>query len=284
LPGQRPTQILEKYRLNFKIDEDQKAEQASYIEKINVFSSFLKKQIALMRNQKKQLKSLKVTRSKEMESYPKIFDQFVKFENNAMEYLADKEQGTRTFTHPNAGDGDFPTAVRQLNMQMINPYVEAYVWFKNELYTAESMLDALNGVAAVQKACINCEKKKQSDQTELDKLQQGKTTFKSLLKSSSAKQESIAKLCDNIERANLDIQEYKALNNFLTIYHGQVSIDKFKKEKHRMYMRALNVFSIREVQNSHKHAVFFHGFLDLHGKPQAEQSAEPQPTPQEQAA
>lgn len=90
MPGQRPTQILEKYRLNFKIDEDQKAEQASYIEKINVFSNFLKKQIALMRNQKKQLKSLKVTRSKEMESYPKIFDQFVRFENTAMEYLADK--------------------------------------------------------------------------------------------------------------------------------------------------------------------------------------------------
>lgn len=129
-----------------------------------------------------------------MESYPKIFDQFMKFENSAMDYLADKEQGTRTFTHPNAGNGDFPGAVRNLNMQMINPYVEAYVWFKNELYTAESMLDALNGVAAVQKACINCEKKKQSDESELAKLQQGKTTFKSLLKSSSAKQESIAKL------------------------------------------------------------------------------------------
>jgi len=111
-----------------------------------------------------------------------------------MEYLADKGQGNRTFTHPNAGDGDFPNAVRNLNMQMINPYVEAYVWFKNELYTAESMLDALNGVMAVQKASINCEKKKQSDEVELAKLQQGKTTFKSLLKSSSAKQESIAKL------------------------------------------------------------------------------------------
>lgn len=163
LPGQRPTQILEKYRLNFKIDEEQKAETASYIEKINVFMNFLKKSITVMRQQKKQLKSLKVTRSKEMESYPKIFDQFMKFENFSMEYLADGGAGTRTFTHPNAGDGDFPTAVRNLSMQMINPYVEAYVWFKNELYTAESMLDALKGVEAVQKACINCEKKKQSD-------------------------------------------------------------------------------------------------------------------------
>jgi len=46
---------------------------------------------------------------------------------------------------------------------MINPYVEAYVWFKNELYTMESLLDGLNGREAVQKACIACEKKKVSD-------------------------------------------------------------------------------------------------------------------------
>lgn len=64
LPGQRPTQILEKYRQNFKIDEDQKAEQTSYIEKINVFSAYLKKTITVMRTQKKQLKGLKTTHSK----------------------------------------------------------------------------------------------------------------------------------------------------------------------------------------------------------------------------
>eukprot|EP00352_Strombidinopsis_acuminata_P002047 CAMPEP_0176387550 /NCGR_PEP_ID=MMETSP0126-20121128/36862_1 /TAXON_ID=141414 ORGANISM="Strombidinopsis acuminatum, Strain SPMC142" /NCGR_SAMPLE_ID=MMETSP0126 /ASSEMBLY_ACC=CAM_ASM_000229 /LENGTH=53 /DNA_ID=CAMNT_0017755223 /DNA_START=403 /DNA_END=564 /DNA_ORIENTATION=- len=53
----------------------------------------------------------------------------------------------------------------------MNPYVEAYVWFKNELYSAVSMIDALNGISAVQKACINCEKKKQSNEAELNKLE-----------------------------------------------------------------------------------------------------------------
>lgn len=159
---------------------------------------------------------------------------------------------------------------------MINPYVEAYVWFKNELYSMESMLDALNGREAVQKACIACEKKKISDQKELESLQQGKKTFKSLLKSSSAKQDSITKLTDSIERADLDIQEYKHLINFLTIYHGQLCINKFKAEKARQYMRAVNVYAIREVQNSHKHAVFFHSFLDLTKEPTAQLVVQPE--------
>ena len=46
LPPQAPIQILEKYRLNFKIDEDQPAaELARYKDKINIFQAFLKKAI-----------------------------------------------------------------------------------------------------------------------------------------------------------------------------------------------------------------------------------------------
>jgi len=42
-------QILEKYRLNFKIDEDQDAtEIAKYREKINMFILFLKKADGMM--------------------------------------------------------------------------------------------------------------------------------------------------------------------------------------------------------------------------------------------
>ena len=44
LPKQSPLAILEKYRLNFKIDEDQdQSEMLRYREKINIFGSFLRK-------------------------------------------------------------------------------------------------------------------------------------------------------------------------------------------------------------------------------------------------
>lgn len=47
LPKQSPTEILEKYRLNFSIDEDQaNSEIARYKEKINIFTVYLRKALA----------------------------------------------------------------------------------------------------------------------------------------------------------------------------------------------------------------------------------------------
>jgi len=60
LPKQQPMQILEKFRLNFKIDEDQDpTEIAKYREKINSFSAFLKKADIMMEKSKNNVKEMK---------------------------------------------------------------------------------------------------------------------------------------------------------------------------------------------------------------------------------
>lgn len=49
LPKQTPMQVLEKYRLNFKIDEDQDvAELTTYKNRIMIFQQYLKKTIGIM--------------------------------------------------------------------------------------------------------------------------------------------------------------------------------------------------------------------------------------------
>lgn len=68
------------------------------------------------------------------------------------------------------------------------------------------------------------ESKKRTDQHELEKLSQGKKTIKSIFKSKSSKENDILNLQAVIEVANKDIEDYKKLINFLTIYHGQVAI------------------------------------------------------------
>jgi hypothetical protein len=74
LPKQQPMQILEKYRLSFKIDEDQDAtEIAKYREKINMFVLFLKKadgmmEVSLLINTKTYL--LESQRQLEGNGYP----------------------------------------------------------------------------------------------------------------------------------------------------------------------------------------------------------------------
>lgn len=67
----------------------------------------------------------------------------------------------------------------------------------------------------------------------MEKLSQGKKTLKSIFKSNKSKENDILNLQAAIEVANKDIEDYKKLINFLTIYHGQIAIQKFKKEKSR---------------------------------------------------
>jgi len=59
-------QVLEKYRLNFKLEEEQEpTELNKFKEKIMVFQQFLKKSIGIMEMQKKQLKQMMEVRDKQ---------------------------------------------------------------------------------------------------------------------------------------------------------------------------------------------------------------------------
>lgn len=58
-------QVLEKYRLNFKLDEEQDdAAVLKYKERIMIFQNYLKKVIGIMEIQKKQLKNQMNVRDK----------------------------------------------------------------------------------------------------------------------------------------------------------------------------------------------------------------------------
>jgi septal ring factor EnvC (AmiA/AmiB activator) len=105
-----------------------------------------------------------------------------------------------------------------------NPYKEAYYWLKGELLDLKGLQYAISGRETVVKMLSATESKKRSDQSEAEKLQQGKTTLKSLFKSKSSKESEITNLQTQIEVANKDIEDFKKLINFLTVYHGEVAI------------------------------------------------------------
>ena len=63
-----------------------------------------------------------------------------------------------------------------------------------------------------------------------------------------------------------DAQDFKKLINFLTIYHGQVAIPKFKIAKSKMYLKMLNTFCVKEISNAHLTATLFHSLLELGNK------------------
>jgi hypothetical protein len=94
----------------------------------------------------------------------------------------------------------------------------------------------------------------------------GKATLKSFFKSKSQKESNILTLQAALEIADQEIIDFKKLINFLTIYHGEVAIPKFKASKSRVYLKSLNSFCVKEISNAHLCATLYHSLLDMEGK------------------
>ncbi|CDW91301.1 px domain containing protein [Stylonychia lemnae] len=262
LVKQTPMQILEKYRLNFNVDEDQESSSLQrYKENIIEFQIFLRKVIPVMEVQKKQLKRMIQTKDASDASYKSIMTNLMRYEDNNIEYYADSDINKRILTNP--GVGDMKEKMDDTYKGWKNPFKDAYYWLKGELLDLKGINEALLGRELVVKQQSQCESKKRTDQQELEKLSQGKTTIKSIFKSKSSKESEITNLQTLIEVANKDIADYKKLINWLTIYHGEICIQKFKREKSRGYLKTLNNFCIKEISNSHLSATLWHSLLEV---------------------
>jgi len=144
-----------------------------------------------------------------------------------------------------------------------SPFSEAALWIKGEMLDIQGMIDAIKGREAVMKKQIACENKRRDDQEELEKLSLGKTTLKSFFKSKSGKEQDILNLQARIEAANVDIEDYRRLINFVTIYHGQLAIEKFKKQKMAQYKKMLQNMATRSINNSYLAATLNSGVLQV---------------------
>ena len=176
-----------------------------------------------MEIQKKQLKRMIATKEDQDSAYQKILAGLVTYEDNNVEYFSESDVAKRVLTSPASGT-DFLERYASQWKSIRNPFRDAYYWLKGELLDLKGLNEALSGRETVVRQQSATEAKKRSDQQELEKLSQGKTTLKSLFKSKSSKETEILSLQATIEMCNKDIEDYKMLVSFLTVYHGEVAI------------------------------------------------------------
>ena len=130
----------------------------------------------------------------------------------------------------------------------------------------KAMMNAMKGRERQTELMHKAEAKQREKQTELDKMQMGKTTLKSFFKSKNTIAKDIDAYTHSIEMLRQDIEQYNKLTMFITIYHGMLAIDSFKKLKGTAYLRMLNHFSIQEVSNAHLQATLAHSILEMQEK------------------
>ena len=125
-------QVLEKYRLNFQLEEEQDAASFNtYKDRIMVFQQYLKKAIGVMEMQKKTLKAMSTVREKQDKAQTELIHNLMKYEDIAVAYYSDQDYNKRSLTHPSAGE-ELKERVNQSSKKWKNPYQDAYIWLKGE--------------------------------------------------------------------------------------------------------------------------------------------------------
>lgn len=167
---QSPIQIIEKYRQNFNINEEQDVgDLAQYKENIINFQGFLRKAVPVMEIQKKQLKKMVAVRDEQNQAYITTVQGLIKYEDNNTEYVSESDVTKRILTNPATGS-EFNEKFTTQWKTMRNPYKETYYWLKGELLDLKGLKSALEGRENVVKLQSAAESKKRSDQQELEKL------------------------------------------------------------------------------------------------------------------
>ena len=190
LSKQTPMQVLEKYRLNFKLDEDQDPEKVNdYRESILLFQTYLRKTIPVMEMQKKSLKQMQRIRTLHDQAHPTLIRTLMKFEETGLDFYTGNDQAARVLNHKN--NGSLKERFDESSNKWKNPYHEAHIWLKGEFLDVKGMHEALQGRETVMRAMLATEQKKKDDTKEMQKLSDGKTTLKSVFKSKSQKESSI---------------------------------------------------------------------------------------------
>jgi len=162
LPKQTPMQILEKYRLNFKITEDgDNSELTRYREKVNIFNAFVTKATISMNRDVNNIAAARSAFQQSYGHYNQMYKSFMKFEDVAIDYFADGDISQRTLTHP--GATEIAEKITETISSYKNPFQECDIWIKGELLDIQGMIDAMRGREIVVKKCTEAEGKKRDD-------------------------------------------------------------------------------------------------------------------------
>lgn len=221
------------------------ADKERYNNVVAEFSIFAKKVLLQMKGMKKNLSSFRETRLQSI------------CNNRVLQTLIDKYEDLNMTTYTE-GKLDLlvlnnPESIR-LKEQMEhmidnqkNSFDHMYHWCKGEIYDIKAIVNAIAQRDAFERLLKKTETKKANTQSDLENVNQGKKTVRTLFKS----QNDASGMMNSIESAEKELENLEVLINIITIYLGEQVIPKFKKDKLKIYHKLMQQFTVIEINNAH---------------------------------
>ena len=124
-------QVLEKYRLHFKVDEESMGDALmTYTAEIQRFITFLKKAIPALQMQKRESKGMATVRDDHDKGQTKLMKALMKYEDVGIAFYAFDDPNMRLLTHPS--NEELTKDLEKAETEQKNPYRDAYIFIKGE--------------------------------------------------------------------------------------------------------------------------------------------------------
>lgn len=261
LPRATPDLILSRLRENLHLSEEVDEFTAKRCrEEINDFQAFAKKVSKVLVQIREKARAMDPIKKQQNENYNALVDLLSQFEENNLSQYAD--QNANKLIYGDVGDTELKDKMKELTEEMKNPFFEFYMWIREEINDLEAMLQAIAGRDSIINMKNKTISKKNSCAIELDKLNAGKKTWKTMLKSQSGKQVEITTLTNNIANCERDSELYEKIVRMLDVYLADTALPTFKEEKIKTYYKLIQEFSVAEINNSHASATYWSKVLD----------------------
>ncbi len=144
-------------------------------------------------------------------------------------------------------------------------------WVKSELMELQALIEAISRKEGVEAARTKALSKIKDRKETIDKMNQGKFTFKGLFKNQTEKATSVQSMLNNIAELEKDVKNYEIIRNYLIIYLAEVAIPAFRDQKFSNYLTAMYNFCSQEVDNAKHSTDCWNDFLDVIKNVQSQQ-------------
>lgn len=128
-------------------------------------------------------------------------------------------------------------------------------------------LECLMQAIAEKEACVVRKQKSIKSLSEkrelLTKINEGKFSVKTMLKTQNQKTQKQSDLVAKIQQTECDIDNWDKIKKMLTIYLAEIAIPAYRKRKVAKYTFAMQMFSFDEMVNAEKHLACWGDFKEL---------------------
>lgn len=183
--------VLKWYMMNIKISDidlpDTKVTQYNAD-----ITEYVKEQKILMdrlKDFKKHIKQIVPMKEEEMRYYKQFALFLNQYEEVNEKSAGPSEKPIKLISSDN--QASLKVKLDALSAEMINPFIHVRNWIKCEMMNLSALMDAISQKESCDTRKAQCVKRLNDDQMTLEKLQNGKFTFKTMFKKASDKQDMI---------------------------------------------------------------------------------------------